>query len=157
MIPLDIAGTGLSIDTHTIFQVIGTTLKLIGGSFMIFILALLGFAAIVVRSFQQGIFHSSLMRGLQVLIRSTAYAIGAGVALMFMLLASTFFSVSFLNLFLVAILIAAVVGFVARQTFMFLIFKRFGKYILYLTTLHRAGKVAYNYVKTENNQNPNNF
>ncbi|MFI5140521.1 MAG: hypothetical protein ACHQIM_22065 [Sphingobacteriales bacterium] len=147
---LEIAGNGLFEHAPDFFRVVATTFKLIGGSFLILLLALLSFAGIIARSVYIGILHSSFIRGFRTLIRATAYAIGVSLAMIFLLVASTFFSISGFKLFAIAFVIAFVVSFIARETFMFLLLKRFGKYIFYLTTLHRAGKVAYNYVKEEN-------
>jgi hypothetical protein len=144
---LEIAGSGLHADFYCIA---GAALKLIGGSFIILLLALMSFAGIIARSVYVGITHTSVVRGVRTFIRSISYAFGLGLALFFLLIAATFFNLSNLVLFISAMVIVFVASFIARETFMFLILKRFGKYIFYLTTLHRAGKVAYSYVKEEN-------
>jgi hypothetical protein len=146
---LDISGSGLLQHASPVLHILGEAAKLIFGSFAILLFAIVSFVAVITRSVLKGVQTSSVLIAFRSLLRWVAYVIGISFALTFMLLVSTFFAVSFVKLLLISAVIALVVSFVAKETFWFLIFKRFGKYIFYLTTLHRASKVVYNYVKTE--------
>jgi hypothetical protein len=146
MIPLDI--TGATIATG-FFHALGATLALLGGSFLIIVYTFFALVGSVIFSVYKGIEHASFIHAFRVLLRAVTYLIGIGLALLFMLVATVLFSISFLKLFVIAIAIVFVAAFVVRETFLLLIFKRFGRYIFYLTTLHQTSKVVYNYVKTE--------
>jgi hypothetical protein len=143
MIILDISGSGLFSQSNQFFTILGDSLKFAGGGFLVLLLTVISLFAIVGRSVYKGIEDASLITGIRTLIRLAGYAIGISIALIFMLGATIFFSVSFLKVLLISIAIALTVSFIARETFMFLILKRFGKYIFYFTTLQRISKVIY--------------
>jgi hypothetical protein len=153
---LDIAGSGMFTNSGQFLHVLGDVLKLLGGSLVIGILSIVLLLGLIVRSVLRGIRQASLVDGLNTLIRSVAYVIGIDLALLFVLVATTLFSISALKTVLIAAGIVFVAAFIARETFLFFILKKFGKYIFYLTTLHRTGKVVYAYVKPENSNRGEN-
>ncbi len=153
---LDIAGSGMFSGSSQFSHVVGDILKLLGGSFLIGVISIALLVGVIVRSVFTGIRQSSLIDGASMLIRSVAYVIGLSLALLFVLVATTLLSLSALKTVLIALGIVFVAAFIARETFLFLVFKKFGKYIFYLTTLHRTGKVVYAYVKTENSNRGEN-
>lgn len=153
---LDIAGSGMFSGSSQFSHVVGDILKLLGGSLLIAVLSITLFIGVIVRSVYAGIRQSSLLDGIGTLIRLAAYVIGLIIALLFVLVTTTLFSLPLVKVLLIAAIIVFAAAFITRETFLFLLIKRFGKYIFYLTTLHRAGKVAYNYVKTENHSTGEN-
>src|ERR1700719_2867506 len=102
MILLDIAGKGLFSHSGEIFSILGSVLKLVAGSFGIILLALFSFVGIIIASIFKAIEHSSLIHGFRYLIRTTAYAIGICLALVFILVTGIFFSIPFFQLILIA-------------------------------------------------------
>lgn len=149
MVILDVAGWGLFSGAPQFMQVLGDILKVLGGSLLIGFLAIGLFIGAIIRAVFAGIREQSLLHAGSTLFRLTTYGIGITVALFFVLVATALFSVSLLKVALIGLALVFVVAFIARETFLFLLLQRFGKYIFYLTTLHGAGKTIYTYVKTE--------
>ena len=147
---LDVSGTGLFSHSSEFFHVLGMGLKLVAGSFMIVLLAFTSLIGAVVYSFMRGYQTSSVLHGARTLIRMAAYAIGASIALVFALIAGLFFSLTVAKLLMVTVLIAFVVSFVVRETFLFLVLKRFGKYVMYFTVLQYAKEKVYDHAQQEN-------
>jgi hypothetical protein len=141
MTSIDISGTGLFSHTSQITHVFGAALKVVAGSVGIFILAFWLLIGIVIRSFYLAVTRRSVTRGAYSLLRSVAYGIGLILALFFVLFASVLFSIAWFKLLLVAVFITVVTAFIARETLIFLIIKRFGKYLFYFATLREIAQV----------------
>jgi len=138
---LDASGSGLFSRSSQITHVLGQFFKIIAGSAGILILAVWAFIAVIVRAVYVAVIHRSPLRGFYSWLRLSAYGIGLVLALMFMLVTSVLFSIAWFKLLFAAFLITVVVAFLARETFMFLIFKRFGKYLFYFATLREMHQV----------------
>jgi hypothetical protein len=147
---LDVGGAGLFSHSGTLLHVLGMAFKLIAGSFMILVSAFFSLIGIVVYSIYKGYQTSSVLQGARTLIRLVAYAIGASVALVFALVAGLFFSIATAKLLFVTVLIAFAVSFVVRETFLFIVLKRFGKYVMYFTALQLIKEKVYNHGEQEN-------
>jgi hypothetical protein len=87
-------------------------------------------------------------------VQAVAYVIGISVALAFVMVSAMFFSVATIKLLFIAVLITFVVAFVVRETFLFLILKRFGKYVMYFTALRYIKENVYTNGQQQN-QDPN--
>jgi hypothetical protein len=138
---LDISGTGLFSHSSQTNDVLPQVFKILAGSAGILILAFWSFLAIIIRSVYLAVLYRSPLRGFYAFLRLTAYGIGAALALVFILLASVFFSIAWYKILLIAVFITVITAFIARETFVFLIFKRFGKFLFYFATLREIGKV----------------
>src|SRR5580698_11569217 len=110
---LDIAGSGMFAHSGPVLHVLGDILKLLGGSLLIGILASTLLIGVIVRSVFAGVRNYSLIDGVSTLIRSVAYVIGLSLALLFLLVATTLFSISFLKVLLIAAGILCVASFIA--------------------------------------------
>ena len=144
---LDIGGAGFS---GEVFHVLATALKLVAGSIGILALAFFAFIGAVAYSFYDGYKRQSILEGARTLIHFTAYAIGASVALLFALVAGMFFSIAAAKLLFVTVLVGFAVSFVVRETFLFLVLKRFGKYLMYFTALRYVKETVYPNGQQEN-------
>ena len=147
---LDVAGSGLFSSSSSFLHVLGMAFKLVAGSLMILLVALFSFVAVIGYSIYKGYQTTSLLHGVRTLIQLGAYAIGMSIALLFALIAGLFFSITVAKLLFVAVLIAFAVAFVVRETFLFLILKRFGKYVMYFTVLQYAKEKVYDNAQQEN-------
>ena len=147
---LDVSGSGLFAHSGQFFHLVGLALKLVVGSLMILLTALFSFVAIIAYSLYQGYQTSSILGAARTLIQLAAYAIGISFALLFALVAGMFFSLAIAKLLFVTVLIAFAVSFVVRETFLFLILKRFGKYVMYFTALQYAKEKVYDHAGQEN-------
>ena len=146
---LDVAGSGLFANSSSFVHVLGMAFKLAAGSFMILLSVLFTFIGINVYSIYRGYQKASLLHGVQTLIQLGAYAIGISIALTFALIAGLFFSITVAKILFVAVLIAFAVAFIVRETFLFLILKRFGKYVMYFTVLQYAKEKVYDNAQQE--------
>lgn len=147
---LDISGAGLFSHSATFFHVLGMAFKLMAGSFMVMLLALFSLIGAIVYAVYRGYQATSVLHGVRTLIRFAAYAVGASVALMFALITGLFFSLGVAKLLFVTLVIAFAVAFVVRETFLFLVLKRFGKYVMYFTALQYAKEKVYEHAQQEN-------
>ncbi len=150
---LDISGSGLSSE---IFNVLGVIGKLAAGSIAIILLAVFSFIGIIIYSLSKGYQTSSVLGGARTFVHAVAYLIGISTALVFAMVATTFFSLAAFKLLFVSVLIAFTVSFVVRETFLFLILKRFGKYLMYFTALQYIQEKVYTNGQQQNEQQ-NNF
>jgi hypothetical protein len=141
---LDISGTGLFSHSGQATHVLTEVFKILAGSAGILILAFWSLIAIVIRSIYMAVLYRSPFKGFYTFLRLTAYGIGAVLALVFILLAAVFFSIAWYKILLIAAFITVITAFIARETFMFLIFKRVGKFLFYFATLREIGKVISN-------------
>ena len=144
---LDIGGAGFS---GEVFHVLGTALKLAAGSIGILALAFFAFIGVIFYSLYDGYQRQSVLEGARTLIHLTAYAIGASFALLFALVAGMFFSIAAAKLLFVTVLVGFAVSFVVRETFLFLVLKRFGKYLMYFTALRYVKETVYRNGQQEN-------
>ena len=135
---LDISGSGLYSHSAQFFHALGMAFKLVAGSFFILLAALFSLVGIIGYSLYKGYQTSSILGGARTLIHLAAYTIGISIALLFALVAGMFFSIATAKLLFVTLVIAFAVSFVVRETFLFLILKRFGKYVMYFTVLQYA-------------------
>ncbi len=147
---LDVAGTGLFSHSADFFHALGMALKFLGGSFIILIAAVFSFIGVILYSIYSGIQTSSVLNGAKTLIHFTAYAIGITIALGVALVLGMFFSLTAGKLLFVTVLIAFAVSFIVRETFLFLVLKRFGKYLMYFTALQYIKEKVYNNGEQEN-------
>ncbi len=147
---LDISGSGLFSHSSQILHVLGMAVKFAAGSFFILLAALFSFIGIIIYSFYKGYQTSSILNGARTLIQFAAYAVGISMALVFALVAGMFFSIATAKLLFVALVIAFAVSFVVRETVLFLVLKRFGKYLMYFTVLQYAKEKVYNHAQQEN-------
>jgi hypothetical protein len=154
MVLLTVGGAGLPAE---ILGFLGSVIGVIFAGFGIVTLAAFALVGIVVWAFLRGIGRTSIGFILRFLIKAAALIAGISAALFFVAISTAFFSLSFIKMMLVAVLVVLVVSAILRLIFMSFIFRRFGKYIFYLTTLHLLGKTAYEHVKQETNPGPNNF
>jgi hypothetical protein len=138
---MDVSGAGLFTDSHAFASILGAALKLVAGGFFILMFAVFAFIASAVYSIYRAMVTSSAITGLQLLLRSASYSIGATVALLFLLIAGVFFAVSSFKLLIIATVIALASAFLVRETVIFLTLKRFGKYIFLFSTLRHISKV----------------
>ena len=146
---LDVSGSGLFSHSGDFSHALGLAVKFLGGSFMILLAALFSFIGVIIYSIYSGFQASSVLHGAKTLIHFTAYAIGITVALVFALVLGMFFSLTAKLLF-VTLLIAFAVSFIVRETFLFLVLKRFGKYLMYFTALQYIKEKVYNDGEQEN-------
>ena len=144
MIPLDISGASLFSNSSQFLHVVGIVLKLIAGSFGIILFTGVSIVAAVVYSVYKAAQNSSAIFGLRLLLRSVAYLTGVFFALLFIMVAAIFFSISFLKLLLVAALIGFISSFLVQEFILFFLFKRFGKYFFYITSLRQIHKTVFN-------------
>ena len=150
---LDISGSGL---TSEFFHLLGIVGKLAVGSLAILLLAVFSFVGIIIYSLARGYQTSSILGGARTFVHSVAYLIGISVALAFAMIATLFFSLAAFKLLFVSVLIAFIVAFVVRETFLFLVLKRFGKYVMYFTALQYIKEKVYTDGQQQNQQQ-NNF
>lgn len=149
---LDVSGSGLFSNSCQFLHIIGEVLKLAAGSLSILLVTIISFIVIVICSFFIGIRNNSLTHGFWSFMRLTGYLVGIAVAMAFVLIAALFTGISLFKLLVIAITMALIVSFVVREAFLFFVFKRFGKYILYFATLRRISKIVIEYGE-EKNQN----
>lgn len=141
---LDISSSGLFSHSGAVFHVLGALVKLVAGSFIILSLTVLSFIGVIIYALSKGYQSNSLTGGARTFVQGASYLIGAIVALMFVLVAGLFFTIAAFKLLFVAVLIAFTVAFVVRETFLFLVLKRFGKYVMYFTALQYIKDNVYN-------------
>ena len=147
---LDIGGSGFFSNSAGFFQVLGTVLKLAAGSVMILMMAFMSVIGCIIYSVYDGYQKQSVLEGARTLTHFTAYAIGVSVALTFALIVGMLFSMTVAKLLFVAVLIAFTVGIIVRETFLFLVLKRFGKYLMYFTALQYIKEKVYTNGEQEN-------
>ena len=147
---LDVSGSGLFSNSAAFIHALGEVVKLAAGSFLILLLAFFSFIGIIIYSFYSGYKNMSILHGARTLIHGTAYAIGVSIALTFALVAGMFFSLAAAKLVFVTVLVAFIVAFVVRETFLFMLLKRFGKYLMYFTVLQRIKERVYTNGQQEN-------
>jgi hypothetical protein len=147
---LDISGAGLFNHSSELLHVLGAIAKLIVGSFMIVALAAISFIGITVYSLSRGYRTSSIMLSAKTFVHATAYLIGASMALAFVMVATMFFHLAVFKLLFIALLITFAVAFLIRETFLFLVLKRFGKYVMYFTALQYIKEKVYTNGQQEN-------
>ena len=147
---LDIGGSGLSMNSAGFLHVLGTVLKLAAGSVIILMMAFMSVIGSIIYSVYDGYQKQSILEGARTLIHFTAYAIGVSVALVFALVVGLLFSMTVAKLLFVAVLIAFTVGIIMRETFLFLVLKRFGKYLMYFTALQYIKETVYPNGEQEN-------
>ena len=147
---LDISNSGLFSHSADFFHALGMGVKFLGGSFMILLAAVFSFIGVIIYSIYSGFQASSVLHGAKTLIHFTAYAIGITVALVFALVLGMFFSLTAAKLLFVTLITAFAVSFIVRETFLFLVLKRFGKYLMYFTALQYIKEKVYNNGEQEN-------
>jgi len=147
---LDISSTGFFSNSAGFFHALGEVAKLAAGSFMIVLFAFFSFIGVFIYSAYKGYQTMSLLEGARTLIHSVAYLIGVSISLVFALVAGMFFSLATAKLLFATVLIAFIVGFVVRETFLFLVLKRFGKYLMYFTALQQIKERIYTNGQQEN-------
>jgi len=140
---LDIAGSGLSGNSAPFFHVLAELAKLAAGSFLILLLAFSSFVGIAIYALYRAYQTSSVLGAARTFVQAVAYVIGICVALAFVMVSAMFFSVAAIKLLFIAALITFAVAFVVRETFLFLILKRFGKYVMYFTALQYIREKVY--------------
>ena len=149
---LDISGAGLS---SGFFHVLGFIGKLAVGGMAIVLLAAFSFVAVTIYSLTKGYQTQSIMGGARTFVHAVAYLIGISAALAFAMVASMFFTLGAVKLLFISVLIAFAVAFVVRETFLFLVLKRFGKYVMYFTALQYIKEKVYTDGQQQNQQQDN--
>ena len=152
---LDIGSWGLFNHSAGFLHVLGTIFKLALGSAAILALTFVSFIGVIIYSIYSGFQKQSVLAGARTLIHTTAYAIGASVALLFALFTGMFFSIAAAKLLFVTLLVGFAVSFVVRETFLFLVLKRFGKYLMYFTALRYIKETVYRNGQQENQSEAN--
>jgi|GEM_PF-3094493 hypothetical protein len=151
---LDVAGSGLFSNSAPLFHALGEVAKLAAGSFLILLLAFTSFVSATIYALYRAYQTSSVLGAARTFVQAVAYVIGISVALAFVMVSAMFFSVATIKLLFIAVLITFVVAFVVRETFLFLILKRFGKYVMYFTALRYIKENVYTNGQQQN-QDPN--
>jgi len=151
---LDVAGQGLFSNSASFFHALGEVAKLAAGSFLILLMAFTSFIGAIVYALYRAYQTSSVLGAARTFVQLVAYVIGISLALTFVMVSVMFFSLAAVKLAFIAVLIAFTVAFVVRETFLFLILKRFGKYLMYFTALQYIKDSVYNNGQQQN-QDPN--
>jgi hypothetical protein len=133
MIIADIASAGLFKDGGGFFHVLGMVFKLGLGGVMIMLLTVFSYIGGAIYSVYKGYEARSVLHGGRTLIHVTGYVMGAGAALSFALVAGLFFGISALKLLFVAVVLGFAVSFITRETLLFVVLQKFGKYVMALS------------------------
>jgi len=147
---LDIAGSGLFHNSAGVLHALATILELAFGSAFILALTFFSFIGVIIYAVYRGYQTQSVLKGARTLIHAFGYAVGTSVALMFVLVAGLFFSIAVVKLLFITVLLGFAVSFVVRETFLFLVLKRFGKYLMYFTALQYLQEMVYPNGEQEN-------
>jgi hypothetical protein len=146
---LDIAGSGLFGYHGGFFHMLGSVFKLGAGGVAIFVLTIFGYIGSIIYSIYKGFEAKSILHGCRTLIQMTGYVMGASAALTFALVASIFFGIPALTLLFVTVVIGFAVSFIARETLLFMVLKKFGTYIMALTAFEWIKELVLNHGEQE--------